>query len=79
MRTHVTDEDEGKEVVYEEETVGRVVEVDDGTAYVDPDPSITETIKSKLGWAEADEESFALDESSIADIDDDQIRLDVAT
>lgn len=79
MRTHVTAEDEGKSVTYEDDTVGRVVEVDDGTAYVDPDPSLTETVKSKLGWAEADEESFALDESSIATIDEDEIELEVAT
>lgn len=77
MRTNVTDEDEGKQVVYDDETVGRVVEVQSGTAYVDPDPGMTDTIKSKLGWGESDEESFALDESSIAEITDDQIRLQV--
>lgn len=77
MRTNVTDEDEGKQVVYDDETVGRVVEVRSGTAYVDPDPGMTDTIKSKLGWGESDEESFALDESSIAEITDDQVRLAV--
>lgn len=77
MRTNVTADDEGKEVVYDEETVGRVVEVETGTAYVDPDPGITETVKSKLGWGEADEDSFALDESSIAEVTNDQIRLEV--
>lgn len=77
MRTNVTDEDEGKQVVYDNETVGRVVEVRNGTAYVDPDPGVTDTIKSKLGWGESDEESFALDESSVAEITDDRVRLEV--
>lgn len=77
MRTNITDEDEGKQVMYDDETVGRVVEVRSGTAYVDPDPGMTDTIKSKLGWGESDEESFALDESSIAEITDDQVRLEV--
>lgn len=77
MRTNIQDEDEGKQVVYDDETVGRVVEVESGTAYVDPDPGITDTIRSKLGWGESDEESFALDEASIAEITDDRIRLEV--
>lgn len=73
--THVTPDDEGKRVVYGDEAVGRVVEVADGTAYVDPDPGIAETIEAKLGWAEADSESVVLDESDVADVTGDEVRL----
>lgn len=79
MRTHITADDEGKKVVYDGNTIGRVVEVEGETAYVDPDPGITETISSKLGWADADAESVALDEDSIVEVTDDEVRIDVAT
>jgi hypothetical protein len=73
----LTDEDEGKEVVRSDDSVGRVVEVDRGTAYVDPDPGITETIKSKLGWGDrGDEDTDPLQEASIESVTDDQIRLE---
>lgn len=75
MRTNVTEDDEGKEVVQDGETVGRVVDVDHGTAYVDPDPGITERLLSKLGWADRDEDSYPLQETAIDQVTDDQIRL----
>lgn len=79
MRTTISAEDEGKKVVYEGDTVGRVVEVENDTAYVEHDAGITETIKSKLGWADADADSIALDEDSIVEVTDDAVRIEVAT
>lgn len=74
--TELTDEDEGKAVVRGNESIGRVVEVDHSTAYVDPDPGITDTIKSKLGWGDQeDEDTYPLQEAGIESITDDQIRL----
>lgn len=70
-----TDDDEGKRVVRGEETVGRVVEVEHGTPYVDPDPGITETLKAKLGWAEADDEAYPLQDQTIEEVTDDEIRI----
>lgn len=72
----ITKEDEGKEVVnHAGDTVGRVVEVTNGTAHVDPDPGITDAIMSKLGWGDSDEETYALDSSSVDTITDDEVRL----
>jgi hypothetical protein len=72
----LTEEDEGKTVVRGDESVGRVVEVDHGTAYVDPDPGVTETIKSKLGWGERDDaDTYPLQEASIESVAGDEIRL----
>lgn len=79
MPTALTESDEGKPVVFNDETVGRVVDVEHGTAYVDPDPGIAETIKSKLGWAEADEETFALDDDAVGEVTDDEVRLTTST
>jgi len=68
--------DEGKTVVDQDgNTVGRVVSVDDGRAHVDPDPNVTDTIKSKLGWGDESQDTYALGADSIATVTDDEIRL----
>lgn len=71
----ITEDDEGKSVVVEGEKVGIVSEVRGGTAYVDPDPSITESIKSKMGWGEADQETYPIREDSVSEVTDDEVRL----
>lgn len=76
MSPTITENDEGKPVVHGTETIGRVVSVDHGTAYVDPDPGVTDTVKSKLGWADKDEETYPLQEANVARVTDDEIQLD---
>lgn len=71
----ITDDDEGKSVVVEGEKVGIVSEIRGGTAYVDPDPSMTDSVKSKMGWGEADEETYPIRDDSISDVTDDEVRL----
>lgn len=72
----LTEDDEGKNVVNANgDQVGRVVSVEHGQAHVDPDPGLTDTIRSKLGWGEEGEESYRLDSSSIESISDDEIHL----
>ncbi|MXV62393.1 PRC-barrel domain containing protein [Natronorubrum sp. JWXQ-INN-674] len=71
-----TNDDEGKRVVNENgETVGLVEHVEAGSVHVDPDPGITDSIKSKLGWGDADEETYALNTDNVEAITDDEIRL----
>jgi hypothetical protein len=77
MRSNITEDDEGKKVTYAGDTVGRVVDVVGGTAYVEHDASITETVKSKLGWGDHDTDSIALEENSIVEVTDDEVRIDV--
>ena len=75
-RTNITDDDEGKRVVNSTgEKIGMVTGVRAGTAYVDPDPGITDSIRSKLGWGDVDQDDFALQEDRIEAITDDEIRL----
>ena len=78
MSAHLSGDDEGKKVTYQGDAVGRVVEVEGDTAYVDPDPGITETVSSKLGWADHGEDSIALHDDSIVEVTDDAVRIDVA-
>lgn len=72
----ITDDDEGKQVVTSDgDQVGIVQEVRGGTAYVDPDPNMLEQVKAKLDWGDVDEDTYPLDESNVAEVTDDEIRL----
>jgi len=76
-RTNVTEDDKGKRVVNAHgETVGMVTQYKNGAAHVDPDPSITEKIRSKLGWtSDSDDDEYVLQEAQIDEITDDEIRI----
>jgi len=74
--TDFTESDEGKNVVNGNgETIGRIVEVKQNGAHVDPDPSVTDTIMSKLGWGSRDEGTYLLDADHVETITDDEVRL----
>jgi len=78
MATQFTEDDEGKEVIQSGNAVGRIVEVEGGSAYVDPDPSLTDTIMSKLGWNEdkaTSSDTYPLHDDSVAEVTDDEVRL----
>ena len=70
-----SEDDEGKSVVVDGDEVGIVSEVEHGTAYVDPDPGITDKVKAKLDWGDRDEETYPLDEQSVESVTDDEIHL----
>jgi hypothetical protein len=55
--------------------IGMVVEVSAGTAHVDPDPGLTDSIMSKLGWGERDESTYRLDPAKIETVTDEEIRI----
>ncbi|WP_323190189.1 PRC-barrel domain containing protein [Halostella sp. PRR32] len=76
MRSNITDDDEGKNVVNADgEKVGMVTEVRGGTAHVDPDPGVTDKIKSKLGWGDTNDDTYPLQEANVDAVTDDEIRL----
>ena len=75
-RKHITDDDQGKTVVDSRgREIGMVTEVKSGTAYVNADPGLTDTIRSKLGWGDADEDDYTLEENRIHTVTDDEIQL----
>jgi len=75
MSTPIREGDEGKAVVRGDDKVGIVTEVRAGTAYVDPDPGLTDKLKAELGWADAGEDTYPLQEAAIDTVTDDEIRL----
>lgn len=70
-----TAQDEGKDVLVDDETVGIVATVEHGTAYVDPDPSVTDDIKARFDWGENEDDTYPLDESVVETVTDDAIRV----
>jgi hypothetical protein len=72
----ITENDEGKPVVNEAgEKVGMVSKVEGHNVHVDPDPGLTDSIKSRLGWGDADGDTYALKQSDIAAVTDDEVQL----
>ena len=66
----------GKRVVDEAgEEIGLITAVSDGTAYVDPDPGLTEKLTSTLGWAEPGEDDHPLAAGSIERITDEEVHV----
>ncbi|MDG5760253.1 PRC-barrel domain containing protein [Natronococcus sp. A-GB1] len=77
MCARFTDDDEGKRVVNAEgDEIGIIETVENGSAYVNPDPGVTDAIRSKLGWGDSDEESYELAERNVETVTDDEVRLD---
>ena len=73
-----TADDEGSSVFdADREKIGVVTEVRDGTAYVEPNPSLTEELKAKLDWGshEADEDAYALRSEWIDEVEDGEVLL----
>lgn len=72
----LTAEDEGKDVYNATGTkIGTISEVKGETAYVDPKPKLTDRIRSKLGWDNADEDEYVLDQDAVDDIGDSAVTL----
>ena len=70
-----SDDDQGKAVVMGDEKVGMIQRVEGGRAYVDPDPGITDKIKSTLDWGDMDEDTYPLSDDRVDTITDDEVRL----
>jgi len=72
-----TEADEGIRVVdINDNPVGAVTTVEDGTAYVELDPGLVDAIKSSLGFGESGEAStYALREEMVDRVTDEKVRL----
>lgn len=76
-RTMPEDDDTGKDVVdVQGREIGVVTDVEGDTMYVEPDPSMTERIKSKLEMGSESEEDLPVSSEFVDRIEDDVV-LDV--
>jgi hypothetical protein len=59
MAAEITEDEEGKSVLSSDgEEVGVVIDVQYGTARVEPDPGLTDELKARVGFGDTDEESY---------------------
>lgn len=74
--TRLTENDEGKRVVNRDgDTIGMVTGFRGGRAYVDPEPGLGDRIKSRLGWESVDEDDYALENSEVERVTDEEVHL----
>ncbi|ELY74554.1 hypothetical protein [Natrinema pallidum] len=77
MSAQFTDDDIGKRVVNANgDEVGMVVDIEHGTAHVEPDPGITDSIKATLGWSDSGERTYPLQTEAVSRVTDDEIHLE---
>ncbi|QCW03873.1 hypothetical protein [Natrinema pallidum] len=66
--------EQGKDVVDESgQQIGMVAAVEGQTAYVDPEPGLTDRLKARLDWGGHGDEDYPVDSSQILEITDDAI------
>jgi hypothetical protein len=76
MRSTLSDGDKGKRVVTSSgEEVGMIKKVVDEGAFVEPDPGITESTRSRLGWGEVEKDDWELISDRVERITDDEVVL----
>lgn len=79
MSPTFTADDAGKTVESADgEPLGVVDSVESETAYVDPNPGVTDSIKATLNWGDESEETVPLTDDAVTEITDEAIRLDTA-
>ena len=75
-RTTITEEDEGKSVVnHNGDKIGMISGFRGGKAYVDPDPGLTDSLMSKLGWNDVSEDAYPIDDSDVGTVTENEVRL----
>ncbi|WP_415383590.1 hypothetical protein [Halosimplex sp. TS25] len=77
MGDRITEDDVGKPVVHDGERVGKLVDYENETPFVDPNPGIAETVAAKLGVEDHGKAAFPLEREAVADVGDETIRLRV--
>ncbi|WP_339104503.1 hypothetical protein [Haloterrigena salinisoli] len=73
-RIELSEDDQGKDVVDETgEQIGIVAEVEGQTAYVDPEPGLTDRLKARMNWGGHDDEDYPIEASEINEITDSEV------
>lgn len=74
--TTISENDEGKTVLNQNgEEIGMVSSVQGDRMFVNPEPGITDKIKSKLGWEDVGEDDYVVREGDIEAVTEDSVRL----
>lgn len=76
-RTGLSEKDVGKLVINGcGEEIGRIVEFSEGSAHVNPEPNLADTVLTPPGWnTRRNEDTYRLNDEQVTAITDDEIRL----
>ncbi|WP_440765930.1 hypothetical protein [Natronorubrum sp. DTA7] len=70
----LSEDDQGKDVVDERgEQIGIVAEIEGQTAYIDPEPGLTDRLKARLNWGGHGDDDYPVERSEINEITDDEV------
>ncbi|MFD1564765.1 hypothetical protein ACFR99_14585 [Haloarchaeobius amylolyticus] len=70
----LTHDEQGKDVIDDSgQQIGMVAEVEGQTAYIDPEPGLTDRLKARLDWGGHGDEDYPVDASQIKEITDDEV------
>jgi len=70
----LSQDEQGKDVIDDSgQQIGMVAEVEGQTAYVDPEPGLTDRLKARLDWGGHGDEDYPVDASQITEITDDEV------
>ncbi|ELY98848.1 hypothetical protein C482_11233 [Natrialba chahannaoensis JCM 10990] len=70
----VTRDDQGKNVVDETgNQIGIISAVEEGTAYVDPEPGLTDRLRARLDWGSHSSDEYPVEPSQIKAVTDDEV------
>ena len=73
----LSSDDQGKDVVDETgQQIGIVAEVEGQTAYIDPEPGLTDRLKARLNWGGHGDDDYPVDSSAINQITDDEVIIE---
>lgn len=76
MTIALTKDDEGKRVIESDGSdVGMVTKIRHGTAHVEAEPDVVETLQTELDAGGSDENTYAVSEEDIERIDDETVVL----
>ncbi|QLG50521.1 hypothetical protein [Natrinema halophilum] len=74
MSIELSQDEQGKDVVDENaQQIGMIAEVEGQTAYVDPEPGLTDRLRARMNWGGHGDEDYPIDSSQIKEITDDQV------
>ncbi|WP_232687877.1 PRC-barrel domain containing protein [Halobacterium zhouii] len=75
-RNEITNAAAGKRVVDSNgNDIGVVSRVRDGTPYVQPEPGLSDAMRSKLGWGHVEKDAYPLASSEVQTVTSDEIRI----
>ncbi|ADD06671.1 uncharacterized protein Nmag_3119 [Natrialba magadii ATCC 43099] len=70
----ITEDDQGKDVIDETgNQIGIISAVEEGTAYVDPEPGLTDRLRARLDWGSHSSDEYPVEPSQVKDITDDEV------